>query len=96
MALIICHHNGKYNIYTTIADGFIYESALTLEQLKEAIKEQGGNRALERLPERLKRAHKNGHSGNEGGDLDSFLCCNRAGEDEEHLTTEECIARFLT
>jgi hypothetical protein len=42
MTNIICHHNGKYNFYTTVSDGFCYESALTLDQVREVVKEQNG------------------------------------------------------
>lgn len=96
MANIICHHNGKYNLYTTIADGFCYESALTLDQLQEIVKEQQGRNGLDQLPARLERAHKNGHSAREGRTLEDFLYCNRAGENEEHLSFNECINRFLS
>jgi hypothetical protein len=96
MAKIICHHNGKYNFYTTIADGFCYESALTLEQVREVVKEQSGQIGLDQLPSRLDRAHKNGHSSIFGGTLEDFLHCNRAGENEEHLSFGECVRQFLS
>ena len=97
MANIICHHNGKYNFYTTIADGFCYVSALTLEQVYEVVKEQSGQSGIDLLPRRLDRAHKNGHSSMLGEEsLEEFLYCNRAGENEEHLTVDECIRRFLS
>jgi hypothetical protein len=96
MANIICHRNGKYNFYTTIADGFCYESALTLEQVREVVKQQSGQNGLDQLPERLERAHKNGHSAMDGGTLEDFLCCNRAGENEAHLSFDECVRRFLS
>lgn len=96
MPNVICHHKGKYNLYTTIADGFCYESALTLEQLEQVIKERQGSDGIARLPERLERAHIFGHSGLFGGSLNELLLCNRAGENEKHLSYEECINKFLT
>lgn len=96
MSKIICHNNGRYNIYNTISDGFCWESSLSLEQLQEWTKEEEGNKGLRELPERLERAHEQGHSLCDEEDLDSFLCCNRAGDNEEQLTTQECIERFLT
>ncbi len=96
MAQIICHHEGRYNIYHTVSDGFSYSSSLDLDELKAEIKEQFGNNGLSVLEARLERAHANGHSGKSGGSLDGFLCCNRAGEKEARLTTEQCIAQFLS
>lgn len=79
-----------------IGDGFCYESALTLEQVREVVKQQSGQNGLDQLPERLERAHKNGHSAMDGGTLEDFLCCNRAGENEAHLSFDECVRRFLS
>jgi len=42
MAEFIIHHNGAYNIYGTIADGAHYESALTLDQLRQVIQREQG------------------------------------------------------
>lgn len=97
MAEIICHHNGRYNIYCTIPDGFYWVESISLEQLQGFTKEQHGQRGLDILPDRLERAHKNGHSSlSDGSGLDGFLCCNRAGENEAHLSTEQCIKQFLS
>jgi len=96
MASIICHHKGRYNIYSTISDGFIWTESINLEQLEEYIKEELGNKGLKDLPSRLKRAHGHGHSSIPYCSLGNFLCCNRAGAAEVHLTTQECIERFLT
>ena len=97
MANIICHHEGKYNLYSTIADGFIYESSIDLEQLNYIIDIQLGKTGVSSLPERIERARKNGHSSlTDDSDLDGFLCCNRAGDNEVFLSTSECIKRFLS
>ena len=96
MAQIICHHKGKYNFYCTISDGFRFVSSITLEQLTSLIKEERGSNGLEQLGERLKRAQLYGTSALPSEELDSFLCCNRAGLIEEFLTTDECIKRFLS
>lgn len=75
MANIICHHEGKYNLYSTIADGFIYESSIDLEQLNYIIDIQLGKTGLSSLPERIERARKNGHSSLvDSPGLDGFLC----------------------
>ena len=96
MAEIICHDNGVYNLYNTISDGFRFTQGISSEHLRELIKEEKGSAGLKTLEGRLERAHEFGHSSYEGGDLDSFLCCNRAGKNEEKLTTEQCIKQFLS
>ena len=97
MANIICHHKGKYNIYSTIADGFIYEPSIGLNVLNRIIEIQFGKSGVSSLPERIERAQKNGHSSlTDDPGLDGFLCCNRAGDNEEFLSTSECIKRFLS
>lgn len=96
MAKIICHHNGRYNFYCTISDGFTFVSSLSLEQIKTVIEKEQGIKGLYKLPERLERAHRNGHSGISSENLDAFLCANRAGDQEDHLTTQQCISRFLS
>lgn len=96
MTEIILHHNGRYNFYDTIMDCIRFESSISLEQLTELIRLEYGERGIDNLPERLERAHAFGHSDPGGGTLDEFLSINRAGEDEEQLTTEEVIKRFLS
>ena len=94
---IICHNGGRYNIYSTVSDGFYWESSISREQLEAYTKEEHGDRGLRELPARLERAHKKGHSSLvDNEELDSFLCCNRAGENEAQLTTQECIDKFLS
>ena len=96
MTNIICHNKGRYNIYSTIADGFRFASSLDLDQLRLLVKEELGQLGLDGLNQRLERAHKNGHSEYSGENFDGFLCCNRAGKNEANLTTEQCIAEFLS
>ena len=96
MANIICHNKGRYNIYTTIADGFRFESSLDIDQLRFLVKDEHGQHRLDGLEQRLERAHRCGHSALFSESLDDFLCCNRAGKNEAHLTTEQCIAEFLS
>lgn len=95
MAKYIIHKDGAYNFYTTVADGPCYESALTLEQLTQIVKEEQGNEGLRELPARLERAHKTGCSV-PGQTLEDCIVCNRAGEDEAELTLDEFTAKYLT
>lgn len=91
----IIHHEGAYNLWTTVADGPCYESALTLDQLTEAIRLEFGEAGVRDLPERLRRAHVLGTS-YVGTTLDDLIACNRAGDKESKLTRDELIARYLT
>ncbi len=92
----ICHHKGRYNIYSTISDSFWFKRGLTLAELTDAIKEEYGQQGLRDLPDRLERAHKCGHSAyDEGDNLANYLNCNRAGKDEACLSFEECIKQFF-
>jgi hypothetical protein len=88
MTQIICHHKGRYNFYSTISDGFRYVSSLSLEQLTQLIEDEQGQSGIEKLPERLRRAHQKGSS--------ALNEANRAGDNEEYLSLDECIRRFLS
>ena len=96
MAQYIVHHKGAYNIYGTIADGAYFESALTLNQLKQYIKEEFGEQGLRNLPQRLERAQQKGTSSINANSLEETLLCNRAGKNESHISTKTFIKRFLT
>ena len=96
MPQLILHKNGAYNLYTTVADGACYESALTLEQLREVIEFDHGQAGLEVLPSRLERAHKTGCSSLRGETLAECISCNRAGPGEAHLSVDEFVRRYLT
>lgn len=95
MPQFIIHHEGAYNIYGTIADGCHYESALTLDQLRQVIQQRFGEDGMSKLPERLERAHAKGCSGYEWT-LDDCIEANRQGPKETRLPREVFIERFLT
>lgn len=97
MAEIICHNEGKYNIFSTIWDSFCFKSSITLDQLKQYTKDEYGELGLRSLDARLERAHSKGVSSLMGeSSLKEFLVCNRAGEEEAELSYEECLVRFLS
>jgi hypothetical protein len=92
---IICHNKGRYNFYSTISDGFRFVESINLKQLQDLIKEEDGTNGLKKLPERLERSHDQGTSMFDMN-LKELLEENRAGEDEKHLSYEECIKTFLS
>ena len=95
MANLIIHHNGAYNLYSTIVDSPVFESALTLQQLKVYIAEQEGVSGIMVFDQRLVRANKTGCSSYLYG-LGPCIACNRAGPNESYLPFDEFIKQFLT
>jgi RNase P/RNase MRP subunit POP5 len=77
----------QYLEWSTIVDAPV-TYGMTLQELREYIKEEYGNEGLEELPQRLERVEKTGTSAH-GGDLEGTLLCNRAGLDETELTEDE-------
>jgi len=99
MATTILHHNGAYNIFTSISDGMYWEEALTLDQLKEWYKEENGNQGLHELVGRLERAHKTGSSNRDGETIeDCYESCKYGcnGDTTNGLSYDEFILRYLT
>lgn len=96
MAYLILHHDGAYNLYSTVSSGPYYESALTLEQLREVIKKEAVAKAMAELDQRLERAHQFGCSCGHGTTLHDRIRSNRAGPDESRLPVEKFIAQFLS
>lgn len=96
MAKLILHKDGAYNLYTTIADGACFESALTLEQLEEVIRFEYGEQGMRELPERLGRAHKTGCSSVHGQTLQECIANNRCGPNEKRMPFAEFVRRYLT
>ena len=96
MADIICHNNGRYNLYSSITDSFRFDNAITLKELKSAIFLEFGETGLSGLPARLNRAHKQGVSALGYISLKDFLRGNRAGENEKELSYQECLSQYLS
>lgn len=91
MSEVIIYHEGAYNIYSSISDGPFFESGLTLDQLKQFIKDEYGTQGLRDLDTRLEKAHKNGSSGLRGSTLRETISSNAEG-----LFTEQFIQKYLT
>lgn len=94
MPQIIIHHEGVFNVYSTIVDAPLYNEGLDEETLREYIRAEYGNEGLRRLPRRIKRARQYGASSRET--LAECVAFNRAGPDETELPLDKLIARFLT
>lgn len=95
MGKLILHKDGAYNLYSTIADGACYESALTLDQLKEVIKDAYGEPGMFALEARLDRAHATGCS-HISETLKECIALNNSGPHGTRLSYNDFVARFLT
>ena len=89
MAKIICHNKGRFNIYCTISDRFLFEKSVDDIMISFTTKDHN-------ILDRIQRAITHGTSAIPHESLEDFLCCNRAGESEKHLSTKECINGFLS
>lgn len=91
----IIHHEGAFNLWSTIVDAPLYEPAITEAQLTDVVRFESGEMAVQELPARLNRARCTGTS-YAGMTLDEVIAGNRAGEDEAELSREDFIKRYLT
>lgn len=92
MGHYIIHHEGVFNIWSTIIDSPIYESGFNFETLKEL------HSKIYNIPlphSRLARALKNGSSSLLGETLDGLIAHNHAGENGSQLSKEEFIKKYL-
>jgi hypothetical protein len=95
MPRFIIHHEGAYNIFSTIVDAPLYDRGMTRQELEEVIRYEHGQQGINELESRLERAHETGCSGH-GYTLDDCIKCNRAGPQEARLFRDEFIRLFLT
>lgn len=97
MPSFICHHKGRFNIYSTVSDGFKWENSVDEAQLTEWYTEEYGRRGAEELPPRLQRAKEHGTSSlSWQRSLADLLYTNRAGDNGKRMTIEDCIKRYLS
>ena len=95
MGEIIIHKDGVFNFFSTVSDGPVFESGLTLKQVRGYIKEEYGNRGLLWLNLRIERAVKHGTSELGATCLEDTIGFNRAGPNETKLSIEEFVDEFL-
>ena len=83
----------RYFEWSTVVDAPV-TYAMTLDELKEYVREEYGNEGLEYLPPRLERVEKTGTSF-VGETLKSVLSANRAGENEKRISADKIYQRYL-
>ena len=96
MGKVICHYQGRYNLYSTVSDRFMFFSSISNEELCVWIRNELGDKGVRELDERLKRAHAKGTSALLDGTLEESLCANRAGPSEKKMSFQKCIESFLS
>ena len=93
MGEIICHNNGKYNIYLIIPDGFKWVKSISLKQLKSCIKNEYGNTGVRRLENDLDVMHRTGTNSFIEKSLKGLISC--AGKNKKKLTYQEILKEFF-
>lgn len=93
MAMIL-HHEGVYNLWSTVCDEPLYTSGFGLDDLHAIIKEESGKSGLNQLPHRLERAHKIGSSSGLGETLEDLI--KTYIRNHKDYTRESFIKEFLT
>lgn len=98
MSQFIMQNEGRYNLFCTISDSFVFSSHLTREQLIEYLAPKGNKSgAMYQMDfrQRLRRADEKGTSSILDADIEEVLTCNRCGENEAFMPIDECIRKFL-
>ena len=93
MAQTIIGHNNVYNLFSSITDTPVFESGLTLHQLKDYIKEELGNSGLASFDQRISKVSINGTSCAVSRNLEEDVSIYLERED---TTLEEFIEEYLT
>lgn len=62
MPRYVIHHEGRYNLFSTIVNQPIFPESLSLEQLEAYIQDRSGKEGLRQLEKKLERAHQKGCS----------------------------------
>ena len=77
-----------YFEWSTIVDAPV-TYGMTLDELREYIKEEYGNEGLEQLPQRLERVKQHGTSEYLCKSVEDICTVNHAGENEECISLEQ-------
>lgn len=91
MAAYIVHKDGVYNIYTTVSEGFYFESGLTINELFDYIRASQGQIGVDQLPERIERSIIQGSSSKMGYTFEDLAACNA-----ERLSVDDCVEKYMT
>ena len=93
MGKLIIKIKDRYFEWSTVSDSPT-TYGMTLDKLREYIKEEYGNVGLEQLPARLERVEKYGTSSYDYESATKLCAHNRAGENEKHISLEQIYKRY--
>ena len=93
MGKFIIKIKDRYFEWSTIVDAPV-TYGLTLDELREYIKEEYGNEGLEELPARLERVEKYGTSSQNQESAEDLCARNRAGENEKHISLKQIYKQY--
>ena len=96
MSRIIVHKDGAYNLYSTVADGPIFDRGVTEQELRLHLLKEHGLSELENTNRRIERAKAKGTSSHIYENLSRVLSCNRAGPQESCMSEDAFVSKFLT
>jgi len=85
----------KYLEWSTVWDKPITRG-MSLDELREYIKDKYGSTGLSELPERLERVEKYRTSFICDHNLGDTICGNRAGENETNISAKKIYQRYCT
>ncbi|HEX8795470.1 MAG TPA: hypothetical protein VF765_31185 [Polyangiaceae bacterium] len=94
MGTVIIKLADHYLEWSSIVDAPV-TFGMTLEELNEHVREELGAEGLRRLPARLERVERQGHSGFHGEGVDGIIWLNRAGPGETPLSKAEIVEWFV-
>lgn len=93
MPQYICHHEGKYLLWSTVIDA--PETYAGSEQdIRDHIREETGRQGLHDIEERLRRARETGTS-MRNSTLRDVVLYNHAGPDGEEITYDDVIRFYF-
>ena len=93
MGKFIIKIKDRYFEWSTIVDAPV-TYGMTLDELKEYIKEEYGNEGLSGLPQRLERVEKYGTSSHYHESVKQLCSSNRAGENEKHISLKQIYKQY--
>ena len=96
MGHIVIHHEGVFNVWSTVVDAPILEHGVTRAQLFEWSEDFYTPRCNHDFDWRADKAVQQGTSSLLGENLDELIVGNRAGPNEKSLSKAEFIKQYLT
>jgi hypothetical protein len=95
MARYIIHHEGVFNIYSTVVDAPLFTCGLSERHVIQQMVQMNAGSGQEQVYKMVERAMKHGTS-EPGSTLRQTIACNRAGPHEAEVPFDEFLKQYLT